>query len=210
MTNGIAALTASQRADFYAVHAKFGMPPGALSHPGALDTANFGGRLVLSADPQVSHIAPTFVPFTSMAHLKSMIGTPDEHFAAGRYTDTGVVYPKPLDPDRIAYLRKNGTKHATPEEQEHLTMAAYAYVQGNSANLSDGLEGLLNSHFTPGTLAYISAEALQVQNGQQLVIAPSAAPLVLNLATIMVHGTGQIQIDSVPLTMIAQVMMVAG
>ena len=207
MNHGFDALNERQRSDFEAVHAKFGMAPGQLSHPVPLDTANFGGRLVLSADPNRSHVAPALVPFQSMAHLKSLIGTPDEHYASGRYSDAGIVYPAPIDPDRVAFLRTARTGEVTADEHAALLTAAYAYVQGHSAKLQD-FEQLLDAHFAPGALGYIAAETLVVRDGQTVVIPPSGTPLVLNVASVAVYGTGQIQVDSVPLTMIAQALSV--
>jgi hypothetical protein len=207
MGDGFSALSDAQRAQFNAVLQKFGQDPAAVKQ-GPLDTADFGGNLVISSDSFESHVPPVLVPFTSMAHLKSMIGVPDTHYQSGDYADTQVPYPPPLPADRATFLKdaKNICDlryHLTDDENETLLQAAHAYMQGNSAKVA-AYEPLLDAHFTPGALAFVAAPSLTVQNGQTVTIAPSSTPVVLNFGVVTVIGTGQIVVNSAALTMVAQ------
>lgn len=185
----------------------FGRGPADFTGQPSLDTADFGGKLVVGRDDD-SHVQPHMVPYTSMAHLKSLIGVPDAHYESGTYSDMHVAYPQPLQADRAAVLRDSKNicdlrSHLTADEHQQLGDAARSYVLGHSAKVAD-FEDLLDAHFTPGTIAFFAAADLTVQDGQQYVVtSPTRQPIVLNFGTVTVIGSGQIIVEA-QATIVAQ------
>lgn len=185
----------------------FGRGPADFTGQPSLDTADFGGNLVIGRDDE-SHVPAHMTPFTSMAHLKQLIGVPDAHYQSGTYSDMHIAYPQPLETDRAAVLRDSKNicdlrSHLTADEHQNLGESARAYLLGDSSKVAH-VEDLLDAHFTPGTVAFFAAADLTVQNGQTFTISsPSPQPIVANYGTITVIGTGRIVIQA-QVTLIAQ------
>lgn len=195
MADHLSSLTDEQREHFATMMQQFGREPHQFTHDGTLTPADFGGNLTISADPDKSDIQPVHVPFTSMAHLKQLVGVPDEQYQTAPHADHTVPYPEPLPQDRGAFLRQSQNicdlrYHLTANEHQTLVTAARAYVYGNSDKVKD-YEDLLDAHFTPGTLAFFAAATLDIPDGQTVTLAPGG-PAVLNFGTITVHGSGQL------------------
>jgi hypothetical protein len=200
MPDGLSALTDAQRADFERVMKNFGRGPTDFTGQPSLDTADFGGNLIIGRDDE-SHVPAHMAPFTSMAHLKSLIGVPDAHYQSGTYSDMHIAYPQPLPADRAATLRDSKNicdlrSHLTAEEHEQLGQSARAYLLGDSSKVAH-VEDLLDAHLTPGTIAFFAATDLTVQDGQTFTItSPTPQPIVVNYATVTVIGTGKIVVQA--------------
>ncbi len=205
------ALTAEQQANFEATQARLGLRPDQFSQEGPLRTRDHGGKLVLSPDPDVSHVAPIQVSYRSMAELKAMAGVPDEHVVSGRSSDRHIKYPEPLPSDRVRFLldAKNVCDlrhHLTDEEEATLRAAQRAYLLGDSARVATH-ETLMDAHFTPGTLAVFAGKELEIDPGQTVEIdpGPNGAPVAMNFQEVTVDSGGGILVNDVPLLFVSQV-----
>jgi hypothetical protein len=207
MPDAFNALTDAQRAAFERVMKNFGRSPADFTGQPALDTADFGGKLVIARDDE-SHVPAHMTPFTSMAHLKSLIGIPDEHYQNGAYSDVDIAYPQPLDAERAAFLREAKNiadfgARLSADEHRILGDSARAYLFGDSSKVANA-DDLLAAHFTPGTIAFFAAADVTVRHGHTLTISsPMPQPVVFNCGAIRVIGSGQIVVHG-QATIIAQ------
>lgn len=201
---GLASLSESDRADYEATQKRFGLTIDDLNHKGTLSTGDYGGALVLSPDPAISHVEPTFVPYNSLAELKAMIGRPDSDYTDGPFSDRHLHYPEPIDEDRARMLMNTLNEcdfdyQATPLELGSLRKGAESYVMGNSQKLKT-LEPLLNARFGTGSVAVIAADELNVGEGETVTFKPDPNDpdkiLVLNFSEVTVDKGGQIIVEA--------------
>ncbi|OAN79416.1 hypothetical protein A8B78_11825 [Jannaschia sp. EhC01] len=202
--SGSASLSDSDHAEFEAAQQRFGLTSADLNHDGTLSTDNHNGNLILSADPAISHVEPTIVPYNSLAELKNMVGRADSDFTDGPFSDKHLHYPDPIDEDRAQTLMNTLNEcdfdfQATPAELGSLRKSAESYVMGNSQKLKT-LEPLLNARFGTGSVAVIAANKLNV--GKDQTVTFKADPndpdkiLVLNFTEVTVDEGGQIIVEA--------------
>lgn len=199
-----AALSESDRKTYENTLARFGLTPDQMNRTSLISTADFGGNLVLSADPAISDIEPLMVPYHSLAELKAMIGRADSDYTDGPYSDRLFQYPAPLDPDRVHALMNTQNEcdfdyQATPEEMGRLKRAAECYVMGNSQKLQ-AFEAILNQRFGTGSIAVLSVGPLVVKSDERLTYKPDpndpSKILCLNFTTVTVEDGGQIIVET--------------
>jgi hypothetical protein len=202
--SGFAELSESDRKIYENTLARFGLTPDQMHRSGVISTDDYGGNLVLSADPATSDIEPLMVPYHSLAGLKAMIGRPDSDYTHGPFSDRLFQYPAPLDPDRAHTLMNTQNAcdfdyQATAEEMGRMKRAAECYVMGNSQKLQ-AFEAILNQRFGTGSIAVLSLDVLVVKAGQTVTFKPDPNDpgkiLCPNFTSVTVDNGGQIIVET--------------
>ncbi|RCW84099.1 hypothetical protein [Paracoccus lutimaris] len=202
--SGFAELSASDRMEYESTLKRFGLTVDNLNYKGTLSTQDFGDKLVLSADPSISAIEPTIVPYNSLAELKAMIGRADSDYTDGPFSDRLLDYPAPLDRDRVHALMATRNEcdfdyQVTRDELHALYRAAQAYIMGNSQKLKTH-EPILNKRFGTGSVAVLAVEALVVKAGHPVIFAPDPNDpnkiLCPNFTSVTVENGGQIIVST--------------
>jgi hypothetical protein len=186
-------------ARFHAVQARLGLTSTHLSHPGVLQTRDFGGRLVISTDAAESHIPTIRVPYATIAELKRLGGIPDEFYTQQGRSDSAIYYPPAPPAPRIASLIATQNVcdlrfHMTDEELATLKYAATAYMMGNSAKVK-AFESMLDLQYGDSSLEVVTAQDLVVNANQNVEIrSPDDRAIVLNFGSVTVERGGQFRV----------------
>jgi hypothetical protein len=193
------ALRSEQQSAFHGEMRKMGLEPTALNHEGPLVTGATPGPTILSGDPAVSHVPPTLVQVNSIAHLKQLRGTPDEHFTKRGFSDKSISYPPKLSTAKARLIDSSEDlcalrEQLSPEEHANIRRAAEAYVMGLSKKVKS-YEPMINATMFPQQMAVFAGESLVVSAENPLII-QGPGPVTLNYASITVETGGQIIIQT--------------
>ena len=191
--------------------ARFGLKPTDLGFEGVHHVGVSRGMLAMAKEAPAPELTAIEVPIQSMAHLKSMIGVPDEHYTNGECSDRCITYPPAL-PARRQALAANAANicdleyQLTCNEREHIEKAAHAYLQGNSEKVKS-FEPLLDALYTPGTMKVFTGEALVVKAGTTYVLGDTSKPdsiTAYNFTSVTVEAGGQLKVIS-PVNLTTQI-----
>jgi hypothetical protein len=158
-------LSEQQKADFWARVKKWGLTPADV-HPD-LDTREIGPQTFISGSDPGSHVKTKPFTITSVEHMKSLVGIPDESFASGKMRDRTVNYPQAL-PDHRAQLLTQAPNNCwlkdrlTEDEHEDVRNSWLAYLVGNSQKISAPMVDMINAVHFPALGAVAAVQNINV------------------------------------------------
>jgi hypothetical protein len=197
-------LTTAQRQAMHDQMEQLGLSPADI-YP-SMNTGDFGGNMVLSANPNESHLPPSgWVMAKDINHLKAQVGVKNEDIDNGTIADDHIEYP-PEASDNLKSLCascKDGCelerqlKETHLEDKDHLAAARLAYVQGHSDKVKSYEEAINKVSFPkPMTIPVFAADNLTVGAGETKTFKGTGdEPLILNFGTVTVGVGGQIAFE---------------
>jgi hypothetical protein len=162
------ALSEQQKADFWARVKKWGLTPADV-HP-ELDTREIGPQTFISGSDPGSHVKTKPFTITSVEHMKSLVGIPDESFASGKMRDRTVNYPQALPDHRTQLLAQAPNlcwlkDRLTEDEHEDVRNSWLAYLVGNSQKISAPMVDMINAVHFPALGAVAAVQNINVAPG---------------------------------------------
>lgn len=154
------------------------------------NTGDYKGGMILSHDPEISHVPPEFITVNDVSTLKRICGINNELF-----TVDGLANTHDLPPD----IQDLAAPVTNPLDL-NLCKAMSAYIFGNSQDVK-GWEETINTLRFPIKITCFTANVINVQNGTPLLLKGSDAnpiavfPDFINIepgAQIITEGPGKI------------------
>jgi hypothetical protein len=187
-------LSEQQKADFWATVNKWGLTPADV-HP-EIDTSQIGPQSFISGSDPGSQVKTKPFTITSVQHMKSLVGIPDESFTSGRMRDRTVNYPQAL-PDHRTQLLVQAPNNCwlkdrlTEDELEDVSNSWLAYLVGNSKKISAPMVDMINAVHFPVVGAVAAIEKLNVASGTTYTFGKPGDPMqtiVIGILTIEPGG----------------------
>jgi hypothetical protein len=147
---------------------------------GTYNTKDYPEGMILSDNPEKSHIPPSFISIPDVQTLKYLCGI------SNTIASSDVLTPDlPESPDMLNYEIINPL-------DEHVCDALNEYVYGNSNQVA-AWESTLNKLRFPMQVAVFSADTIVVNAGKPLYIGENnGKPVTPTLANIVIEAGGQI------------------
>ncbi|WP_183559340.1 hypothetical protein [Mucilaginibacter sp. SP1R1] len=146
------------------------------------NTSDFPGGLILSADAQKSHIAPSFITVSDVDSLKDICGIHNSLFTAGKLEDT----------HRIPPVRHAASQVITNPQDPHVCDALFAYVFGNSSTV-ESWKDTINTLRFPMKVTVFAASSIVVQPPIPLfLLGTDANPISLVCDSLTIEAGGQV------------------
>src|SRR5262249_50477473 len=205
-------LSERQKADFWATVNKWGLTPADVQPE--IDTSQIGPRTFISGSDPGSHAKTKPFTITSVQHMKSLVGIPDESFTSGRMRDRTVNYPQAL-PDHRTQLLVQAPNNCwlkdrlTEDELEDVSNSWLAYLVGNSKKISAPMVDMINAVHFPVVGAVAAVDGITVEPGTIYTFGTPGAPMqTIVLAYLTIKPGGAIAFAS-PCTLEVQQTSVA-
>ncbi len=160
-------------------------------------TSDYEGGMILSHDPERSHIPPKFVTITDVDMMKNLCGVADETAKA-----TGVIHPIPPAVHEVGYSVSSPT-------DPHVCQAMSAYIHGNSELVSSWKPTLNRLRF-PIQAAVFTGGSITIDPGHPLRLeGTEAKPFagLFNVVTIdnggqiITKGPGTVSVDEMKMAL---------
>ena len=193
-------LSEQQKADFWATVNKWGLTPADVQPE--IDTSQIGPRTFISGSDPGSHAKTKPFTITSVQHMKSLVGIPDESFTSGRMRDRTVNYPQAL-PDHRTQLVAQAPNFCwlkdrlTEDEHEDVRNSWLAYLVGNSKKISAPMVDMINAVHFPATVAVAAVENINVAANTVHTFGKPGAPMqTIVIGTLTIQPGGSIAFAS--------------
>jgi hypothetical protein len=193
-------LSEQQKADFWATVTKWGLTPADV-HP-EIDTSQIGPQTFISGSDPGSQVKTKPFTITSVQHMKSLVGIPDESFTSGRMRDRTVNYPQAL-PDHRTQLLVQAPNNCwlkdrlTEDELEDVSNSWLAYLVGNSKKISAPMVDMINAVHFPAVGAVAAVENINVASGTTHTFGTPGAPMhTIVIGTLTIQPGGAIAFAS--------------
>lgn len=144
------------------------------------------GPIVLSIDPDRSHVPPHHVTVDSIDEVKRIAGNPDADFESGKMQEHHQIPP---DCPSEILAADPGTLNA--DQNAMVDLAERAYIYGNSARVTSWREAI-DRHRFPVTFAVFAAESVCLDSSNSPLIIDSHS--AHNFGTLKVCKGGWIQV----------------
>jgi len=154
------------------------------SQNGVLKTGDRKGPMILSTDPEKSHIEAFVITVNDIDELKELSGISNEQLESNDW-ERNFTYPPPYSAERL--------KKADPFAPD-ICQAFRAYIYGDASQV-ESYKGILNELRFPLKLTVFSAEDITVSPDHPLIIRDESGhgePVVVAYNTVTVEPGGQI------------------